>query len=165
MYRTVLETPLHPLLVEVTTEGVSKASFVSQEESATISRVSALQREPTQYESIHLDSVKQWLDSYFSRKELNELEFDLSGVNGFHKQALEELSKTNVGDTLTYSELAARTGNPKASRAVGTAMAKNPLCLLIPCHRVLRSDGSLGGYSGYGALKTKQELLSHESLF
>jgi methylated-DNA-[protein]-cysteine S-methyltransferase len=73
---------------------------------------------------------------------------------------LEELSRVPFGKTVTYKDLAERTGNPKASRAVGTAMATNPIPIVVPCHRVLRTGGALGGYGG--GLDTKVWLLQHE---
>lgn len=66
------------------------------------------------------------------------------------------------GKTATYAEIARRIGNPKAARAVGRALAANPFAPLIPCHRVIRSDGSLGGYSGKGGIKRKKQLLLKE---
>ena len=68
-----------------------------------------------------------------------------------------------AGKTRTYGWIAKRIGYPGAARAVGTALAKNPFAPVIPCHRVIRSDGSLGGYSGKGGLKTKRALLRKEN--
>ena len=73
-----------------------------------------------------------------------------------------EIAKITLGTTKTYSELADLLGNPKAARAVANACGKNPYPGPIPCHRVIRSDGSLGGYSGLGGIKTKRKLLERE---
>lgn len=73
-----------------------------------------------------------------------------------------ELTKIPKGKTITYAELAKRVGKPLAVRAVGNAVGKNPLLEKIPCHRVVRSDGKLGGYSGKGGVKRKLELLKKE---
>ena len=73
-----------------------------------------------------------------------------------------EIAKITPGMTKTYSELANLLGKPKSARAVANACGKNPYPGLIPCHRVIRSDGSLGGYSGLGGIKTKQRLLKRE---
>ena len=70
--------------------------------------------------------------------------------------------KTTIGETITYSELATAVGHPNASRAVGSVMAMNPWPILIPCHRVVRSDGAIGNYSGEGGASTKIRLLMHE---
>ena len=76
---------------------------------------------------------------------------------------LQELATTAPGEVLTYGELAGRVHNPKASRAVGSAMATNPIPIVVPCHRVVRSGGGLGAYSGAGGAVTKQWLLDHEA--
>ena len=73
---------------------------------------------------------------------------DFRFATDFHRQVLEALARVPFGRTTTYKELAEQVGNPKAVRAVGSACARNPLPLLVPCHRVLRADGSLGGYRG-----------------
>ena len=73
-----------------------------------------------------------------------------------------EIAKITPGTTKTYSELANLLGKPKSARAVANACGKNPYPGPIPCHRVIRSDGSLGGYSGLGGIKTKQRLLKRE---
>ena len=73
-----------------------------------------------------------------------------------------EISKITPGKTKTYSELAKILGKPKSARAVANACGKNPYPGPIPCHRVIRSDGSLGGYSGVGGIETKRKLLLNE---
>jgi len=80
----------------------------------------------------------------------------------FFKKVYQVLRNTKPGEVLSYGELAQRAGSPKASRAVGQAMANNPLPLLIPCHRVIGSTGKLHGFSADGGLSTKQRLLSLE---
>lgn len=80
----------------------------------------------------------------------------------FQKKVWSGLLKIPKGKTVTYAELARRIGKPKAVRAVANAVASNPCAPYIPCHRVIRSDGSLGGYSGKGGIKTKISLLKKE---
>ncbi len=75
---------------------------------------------------------------------------------------LEALQEVPEGDYVTYRELAERIGRPDASRAVGQALGRNPIPILIPCHRVIATDGSLGGYSGAGGVETKRALLEFE---
>ncbi|OHR19943.1 methylated-DNA--[protein]-cysteine S-methyltransferase [Corynebacterium sp. HMSC034A01] len=87
---------------------------------------------------------------------------DLKGVTDFRASVLRELEKIPFGETTTYAELARAVGNPKAVRAVGSACATNPLPLFIPCHRVLRSDGQLGGYRG--GVEAKRFLLRMEDI-
>ena len=86
---------------------------------------------------------------------------DWSGVTPFRRQVLEETRGIPVGETRSYRWLAERAGKPRASRAVGQVMASNPLAVIIPCHRVVASDGSLGGYGGAG-LPMKEALLRLE---
>jgi len=96
-----------------------------------------------------------------------KFKFDLNKVEGlspFQKKIYKELIKVPAGKTVSYLELGKRAGYKNASRAVGTAMAKNKLVLFIPCHRVVRSDGSLGNFSGCGGTATKQRLLELETL-
>ena len=93
----------------------------------------------------------------------DDISLDLDGVPGFHRAVLRACSKIRYGQTLTYSELATAAGRPRAIRAAGTAMARNPLPILIPCHRVLRSDGGLGGYSAPQGVSLKKRLLELEA--
>ena len=80
----------------------------------------------------------------------------------FQKKVWQAISEIPRGKTLSYKELAIKIGKPKAIRAVGNAVGANPFPITIPCHRVVKSDGSLGGYSGKGGVKTKRKLLKSE---
>ena len=86
---------------------------------------------------------------------------DLVGTE-FQIKVWKELSKIPFGETITYKEVAEAIGHPKSSRAVANACAKNPFPIEIPCHRVIRSDGGLGGYSGLGGVTKKKQLLINE---
>ena len=86
----------------------------------------------------------------------------LDGLNSFDRKVLQTCRTIPSGEITTYGDLAVRVGHPGAARAVGSALARNPIPLIIPCHRVLRTDGSLGGFSAPGGLTTKQRLLRHE---
>tara|TARA_Y100000768_G_scaffold192424_1_gene144275 strand:- start:179 stop:454 length:276 start_codon:yes stop_codon:yes gene_type:complete len=87
----------------------------------------------------------------------------LEGTN-FQRTVWKEISKIPFGETRTYKDLAIAIGKPNSSRAVANACAKNPYPVIIPCHRVIRSDGKLGGYSGVGGVKKKKELLKLENV-
>jgi methylated-DNA-[protein]-cysteine S-methyltransferase len=89
---------------------------------------------------------------------------DIQKLNGtkFQKAVWTEISKIPKGKTLTYKQLAEKIGRPSSIRAVANAVGANPLPIEIPCHRVIRSDGTLGGYSGKGGVKTKIKLLHEE---
>ena len=107
--------------------------------------------------------VTQQLSEYFAgtRREFT-VPLDLTGVTEFRAAVLRALAKVPYGETTSYAQLARAVGNPKAVRAVGSACATNPLPLFIPCHRVLRSDGQLGGYRG--GVEAKRFLLRMEGI-
>lgn len=89
---------------------------------------------------------------------------DLSMVGPFQRRVLEQLRRIPKGEVRTYRDIAREIGQPGATRAVGSACARNPVPLIIPCHRVIRSDGTLGGYSLRGGLALKQQLLEREGV-
>jgi len=155
----VEDTPIGPLTLAATTSGVVKIAFGADESAlaelaATVSpRLVRLPR--------RLDALRRELDEYFAgRRRDFDVGLDRRLSHGYRLAVLEELSRVRFGETVTYKDLAQRTGHPKASRAVGTAMATNPIPIVVPCHRVLRTGGALGGYGG--GLDTKAWLLRHE---
>jgi methylated-DNA-[protein]-cysteine S-methyltransferase len=102
------------------------------------------------------------LDEYFDgRRKKFDIPFNLSGTN-FQKRVWKELSRIPFGKTVSYRDIAGKIKNPKAQRAVGSANGKNPACVIIPCHRVIAADGSIGGYSG--GIAIKQQLLKLEGI-
>lgn len=108
-----------------------------------------------------LDEVRREFDEYFAgRRRQFEVHLDRRLSRGFRAEVLRALEQVAYGQTVSYLGLAEMVGNPKASRAVGTAMATNPLPIVVPCHRVLRTGGALGGYGG--GLDAKRWLLAHE---
>jgi methylated-DNA-[protein]-cysteine S-methyltransferase len=109
-----------------------------------------------------LDAAARELDEYFSRqRRVFDLPLDLSLSKGFRQLVQRHLPEIGYGQTRTYRQVAELVGNPRAVRAVGTACATNPLPVVVPCHRVLRADGTPGGYvAGPGA---KKALLSLEA--
>jgi len=109
---------------------------------------------------ILLKASKQ-IDEYFNgNRKLFEIPFKLN-VPPFYKKVLLEVKKVKYGETASYGKIARMAGNNKAARAVGTANAKNPLPIIIPCHRIISSNNNIGGYSG--GLNKKLYLLDHES--
>ncbi len=110
-----------------------------------------------------LKQAQQELEEYFAgRRRSFDVPLDLSGQAPFTGRVLEALCAVPYGAILTYGELALRAGNPRAARAVGRAMAVNPLPIVIPCHRVVAAGGRLCGYSGGGGVRTKEWLLAFE---
>jgi methylated-DNA-[protein]-cysteine S-methyltransferase len=105
--------------------------------------------------------IAQQLDDYFSgHRSTFDIEMNLIGTS-FQKSVWSQLCSIPYGETISYGELAQRVGNPKASRAVGLANGRNPIAIIVPCHRVIGADGSLTGYGG--GLERKTWLLDHES--
>ena len=88
----------------------------------------------------------------------------MSKGTAFQKKVWNEIDKIPRGEVVTYSQIAENIGHPKAARAVANACGANPNPIVVPCHRVIRSDGELGGYSGPGGIKQKRELLENEGI-
>lgn len=109
----------------------------------------------------HLGAITQQLDEYFNgQRTAFGINIDLSATTRFRRAVLECLATIPYGQTRTYTQVAEAVGRPRAVRAVGSACATNPVPIVIPCHRVLRSDGSLGGYAG--GVDMKRALLELE---
>lgn len=109
-----------------------------------------------------LSQAIEQLNAYFKgQRKKFDLPFDIQGTE-FQKKVWKALSQIPYGKTCSYKDIAQKIKHEKAVRAVGTANGKNPLCIIVPCHRVIAADGSLGGYSG--GLNVKQQLLSLEQI-
>jgi methylated-DNA-[protein]-cysteine S-methyltransferase len=98
------------------------------------------------------------------RRQAFDLPVDLSAVTSFQREVLLAACQIPRGQVRTYAEVARQIGRPKAARAVGQALASNPVPIVVPCHRVLAADGSLRGYTGGGGLRTKRRLLTLEGV-
>jgi methylated-DNA-[protein]-cysteine S-methyltransferase len=108
-------------------------------------------------------AARRELDEYLSgRRTAFSLPVDLRHVTPFQRRVLEAAQAVPRGSVATYGDIGRRIGRPRAARAVGQALGSNPVPIVVPCHRVLASDGSLGGYSGRGGLRTKRRLLALE---
>jgi methylated-DNA-[protein]-cysteine S-methyltransferase len=114
-----------------------------------------------------LPDLQEQIAAYFEGQNVDfstKIEVDLADRRPFERTVLNTCRRIGFGRTMTYAQLAAAVGSPRAARAVGNAMASNPVPLIIPCHRVLRSDGGLGGFSAIGSTDLKQRLLNLEQL-
>lgn len=111
-------------------------------------------------EKVLLKAEKQLFEYFFGKRKTFELEFEFSGTD-FQKSVWKELLKIPYGETKTYGEIAKAIGKPKAARAIGSACNKNPLAIIVPCHRVLGANGKLTGFA-FGT-ETKEWLLGHEA--
>lgn len=157
----VLDSPIGPLLLAATDAGLVRVAFAGQDHEAALRALAAhvgprILRAPGR-----LDAWARELDAFFDGS-LREFAapLDLRLSRGFRRGVLDHLRGVPYGATTTYAALAALTGSAGAVRAVGSACATNPLPIVVPCHRVLRSDGGLGGYAG--GLPAKRLLLDLE---
>jgi methylated-DNA-[protein]-cysteine S-methyltransferase len=156
---TVTDTPIGPLMLAATPEGLVSIGFGDDE--GFTDHLAAKVSPRVLRAPARLDVVRRQLDEYFTgRRHDFELPLDWRLSKGFRHKVLEHLVQVPYGHTVSYKELAERAGSPTASRAVGSAMATNPIPIVVPCHRVLRTGGDLGGYGG--GLDTKVWLLHLE---
>ncbi len=159
-YRTI-DTPVGALLLASTSEGLVRVAYPSEDHDLVLDDLahrigSRILRHPAQ-----LDDTSRQLDEYFTgRRHTFDVPLDWRLASGFRREILPLLSTITYGHTATYGAVATMTGHPRAARAVGTACANNPLPVVIPCHRVIRSDGEMGGY--LGGLEAKATLLALE---
>jgi methylated-DNA-[protein]-cysteine S-methyltransferase len=154
------DTPVGDLLVGVSERGVCRIAFDPEPERDL--EVLARQYGPRVLRSARaIDRVKLELDEYFAgRRRRFDVAPDIHLVPEFNQRVLEKLSHVDYGTTTTYGSLAARAGNPRAARAVGTVMNRNPVPIVLPCHRVVGASGALIGYGG--GLPRKEHLLRLE---
>jgi methylated-DNA-[protein]-cysteine S-methyltransferase len=114
-----------------------------------------------------LPGLQAKITAYFNGQNVDfstGIAVDIGNLGDFNRTVLEACSKIGFGRTTTYSQLARSIGYPLAARAIGNALARNPIPLIIPCHRVLRRDGGLGGFSAIGSTDLKKRLLDFEQL-
>jgi methylated-DNA-[protein]-cysteine S-methyltransferase len=153
-YRTV-DSPVGSLLVAATTVGVLRVAFDVQDHAAVLAELADAVSPRILRAPARLDPVARQLDEYFAKRRTRfDVGVDLRLAGGFRKSVIEHLRDIAYGRTESYATVAAAVGSPRAVRAVGTACALNPVPLVIPCHRVVRSDGSPGQYAGGADAKT-----------
>lgn len=156
----VVDSPLGPLFVAATERGVCRIAYdaepEAEEERLARSFGTRVLRSPRA-----LDEAHRELDGYFERGRRGfELAVDLRPLGDFARSVLDELVRVPYGELTTYGTLAARTGRPRAARAVGSVMNRNPIPIVLPCHRVVGATGKLVGYTG--GLERKELLLRLE---
>jgi methylated-DNA-[protein]-cysteine S-methyltransferase len=153
-YRTV-DSPVGELLIAATPLGLVRVAFSSEGHDAVLQNLSDRISSRLLHAPARLDAVARQLDEYFSgRRHTFDVPLDLQLSKGFRRVVLGHLAvDVRYGTTASYGTLARLSGSPKAVRAVGTTCATNPIPVVVPCHRVVRSDGTLGGYRGGPAAK------------
>ena len=139
------------------------ATFLPQPSRSAVQRLISLRHAESGEDPKLLPGLAAALCAYFQGRAIRfQVRLDLDGVTEFRRRVLEACRRILRGATASYADLARAAGSPHAVRAVGSAMANNPLPLIVPCHRVVRSDGSLGGFSSPQGLEQKQRLLQLE---
>ncbi len=156
----IVDSPVGPLLVAASGRGLLRVSFDPDPEHE-LEQLSRLAGPRVLRAPRAVDHVRRELDEYFEqRRDTFDLTLDLRDLTPFSVRVLGELALVPYGRTATYGELAARAGKPGAARAVGTIMNRNPVPIVLPCHRIVGSTGALVGYGG--GLERKELLLRLE---
>ncbi len=146
-------SPLGLIKISASSKGIIEIDFIGKNKSSTQNQ---------NVSNTYLKVCINQLDEYFRGERRNfDLKFDLRGTD-FQKKVWNQLRKIPFGKTVSYFEVAQKINNPKAVRAVGQAIGKNPVAIIIPCHRVVGSNGKLTGYAG--GMWRKEWLLKHEGV-
>lgn len=156
-----VDSPVGPLTVAGTDRGLLRVAFASQSVDEVLDEISARVSPRILEAPGRLDGIRRELDAYFAgtlRTFATPLDWSLS--RGFYLEVLKATARIGYGRLSSYAEVAATAGSPRAVRAAGTGLGSNPIPVVVPCHRVLRSGGKLGGYAG--GLQRKEFLLELE---
>jgi len=151
MAKALIDTPIGALTVIANDVGICRVWFGDLDEDVNGTSVA----------DAHLAAALAQLNSYFDGERTSfDVAIDRSARSGFRGEVLNALESVRFGQTITYGDLAERAGRPKAARAVGSAMATNPIAIIVPCHRVLPSSGGVGQFGG--GVRAKEWLLRRE---
>jgi methylated-DNA-[protein]-cysteine S-methyltransferase len=158
---TTIDTPIGSLLLATTGRGLIRVGFEREGHDGVLDSLAATVSPRILRAPRRLDPATRQLGEYFAGKRTAfDLPLDFSLSHGFRQTVQRNLLRIEYGHTLSYRDVAELVGSPRAVRAVGSACATNPLPVVVPCHRVVRSDGTLGGYGG--GLEVKMALLTLE---
>ena len=156
-----VDSPFGPLLAAATKRGLVKLAFPEEDVDGVLERLAQRVSPRIVAADAQLDPVRRELDEYFAgRRRGFALPLDWTLVGPFGRRVLGATAEIPYGGVLSYAEVAAEAGSPRGSRAAGNALGANPIPIVVPCHRVLRSGGALGGYGG--GLDRKRFLLELE---
>lgn len=160
---TNMDSPFGPLLLASTKRGLVRVGLPNQDADALLAELAERVSPRVLEAPAELDEVRRELDLYFAGKlDHFDLPLDWRLSSGFRQRVLRAIDRIPYGQTRSYTEMARRAGNERAVRAAGSACGSNPIPLVVPCHRVLRTSGALGGYGG--GLPMKQALLELEGV-
>lgn len=160
-YRTI-DSPVGSLLLAATPAGLIRVAFASEGHEMVLDDLARRVSPRVLHAASHLDPAARQLEEYFThRRRQFDLLLDLQLAHGLRRLVLSRLPDLDYGSTASYAAVATAIGHPKAVRAVGTACATNPVPIVVPCHRVVRSDGTNGGY--VGGIDAKRTLIALEA--
>ena len=160
-------TPIGPVGVAWSDNGLTRLQLPELDPGATERRLRGRSpRAAPGRPTAQIDRAIAQVESYLAGKRVDfaSVELDLSGIGAFHHRIYDAARRVPWGETTTYGDLAQRVGSPGAARAIGQAMGRNPVPIIIPCHRILASGKKVGGFSAFGGVTTKQRLLALEGV-
>ncbi|MGK5169012.1 methylated-DNA--[protein]-cysteine S-methyltransferase [Geodermatophilus sp. CPCC 205761] len=159
---TTVASPVGPLLLAATEQGLVRLAYAAEDHDTVLQSLADRISPRVLHAPARLAPAARQLEEYFAGHRTSfDLPLDLRLSSGFRRDVLDRLRDVAYGTTASYATLAAAAGSPRAVRAVGSACATNPLPVVVPCHRVVRSDGALGGY--VGGAEAKRTLLTLEA--
>lgn len=160
---TTSDSPFGPLLLARTRRGLVRVGLPNQDNDALLAELATRVSPRVLETTAPFDEARRELDLYFEGRLTDfELPLDWQLSRDFRRRVLRQIARIPYGQTRTYTQMAKGAGNERAVRAAGSACGSNPLPLVVPCHRVLRSSGALGGYGG--GLPMKERLLQLEGV-
>jgi methylated-DNA-[protein]-cysteine S-methyltransferase len=158
----IVDSTVGPLLLAATEQGLVRVAYAREDHDAVLQALADKVSPRILHVPARLDLAARELEEYFSgRRRAFDLPLDWRLSAGFRRIVLTRLPEIGYGHTASYAAVAQLAGNPKAVRAVGSACATNPIPVVVPCHRVVRSDGGMGGY--LGGTDAKRTLLTLEA--
>ncbi len=164
---TLFDTALGVCGLAWSDRGLTRLQLPEIDSKATEARLAAWDPSATSADpTAEMATAVALLQRYFDgqRIDLNDITLDLGDISPFYKAVYAATRKLGWGETTTYGELAAQVGSPGAARAIGQAMSRNPVPIIVPCHRVLASGARPGGFSSFGGTLTKGRLLAMEGV-
>jgi methylated-DNA-[protein]-cysteine S-methyltransferase len=158
---TTVGSPFGPLLVAATKRGLVRLAYPNEDPDTALQELASAVSPRILEAPGRLDELRRELEDYFEgRRQGFEVPVDLALARGFTRKVLEATAHIPFGTVTTYREVATRAGSPRGSRAAGNALGSNPIPIVVPCHRVVHTDGGLGGYTG--GVERKEFLLRLE---
>jgi methylated-DNA-[protein]-cysteine S-methyltransferase len=159
-----VESPVGPLFVAASDRGLCEIGYGSNEpESKFQEHLRQRGFRPVADANAIQDIAKQLHEYFGGQRNRFDVPLDFSGISPFTQTVLSATANVGYGQLMTYRDIAVEVGRPGASRAVGNALGRNPIPVIVPCHRIVRSDNSLGGYTG--GIEIKERLLSLEGVY